>query len=360
MEQSYDTGQIMQLRQSWPMPSAPVPIVIVGCGGIVHDAHLPAYAKSGLPVAGLFDIDQGKAEQLADDFGIDCVYARLAEAIADTSVVFDLALPPDAVQETVAALPEGSVALIQKPLGRNFEDAREIVRTCRARHLTAAVNFQLRFSPMMLAVRDAIDHGMIGDITDLSIHLTLRQPWELWPFMANLEAVEVIMHSIHYLDWIRSVLGEPRGVYCHSVKHPDHPDLADARTSTILDYGHKARCCLSLNHTWKHAGPFQEAGVRIDGQNGAAYVKLGLLLNYPEGEPEEVHIKTEGTSWVSVPMSGRWFPDAFVGVMANLQRFAAGEDPTLHTAVDDAARTMALVEACWQSSRSGATPVPEL
>ncbi len=100
--------------------------------------------------------------------------------------------------------------------------------------------------------------------------------------------------------------------------------------------------------------------MRIDGQNGAAYVKLGLLLNYPEGEPEEVHVKTEGTGWTAVPMNGRWFPDAFVGVMSNLQRVAAGEDRHLHTSVEDAARTMALVEACWQSSQNGATPIPQL
>ncbi|MGI9435810.1 MAG: Gfo/Idh/MocA family protein [Geminicoccaceae bacterium] len=360
MTRSYDAEQIKQLRQSWPMPSAPRPIIVIGCGGIVHDAHLPAYAKSNLPVAGLFDIDQGKAKRLAEKFDIDRVYSSFADAIAEADAIFDLALPPEAVLETVSMLPEGSVVLIQKPLGRNFDDARKIVQVCRERRLIAAVNFQLRFSPMMLAVRDAIEQGMIGEITDVSIHLTLRQPWDLWPFMTKLEAVEVIMHSIHYLDWIRSVLGEPEGVYCQSVKHPDHPDLADARTSTILAYGGHTRCCLSLNHTWKHGGPYQEAGVRIDGQKGAAYVKLGLLLNYPEGEPEEVHIKAEGAAWTSVPMSGRWFPDAFIGVMSNLQRFVAGEDKHLHTAVEDAARTMALVEACWQSSRNGATPVQEL
>ena len=199
-------GQIKQLRQFWPLPSAPRPIVIIGCGGIVHDAHLPAYTKSNLPVAGLFDVDRDKAKELAKKFAIDGVYSSIVDAIAEPDAVFDLALPPEAVLETVSRLPEGSTVLIQKPLGRNFDESRRIVQVCRERRLTAAVNFQLRFSPMMLAIRDAIEQGMIGKITDLSIHLTLRQPWELWPFMAKLEAVEVIMHSIHYLglDQIRA------------------------------------------------------------------------------------------------------------------------------------------------------------
>jgi hypothetical protein len=44
--------------------------------------------------------------------------------------------------------------------------------------------------------------------------------------------------------------------------------------------------------------------------------------------------------------------------MSNLQRFVAGEDAVLLTGVDDAIRTMALVEACYASSAAGSTPVP--
>ena len=40
------------------------------------------------------------------------------------------------------------------------------------------------------------------------------------------------------------------------------------------------------------------------------------------------------------------------------QRFVAGEDTTLVGAVDDAVRTMALVEACYESSARGGTPIP--
>ena len=42
----------LDLAQSWPLPSNPRPIVVIGTGGIVNDTHLPAYSKSGLPLAG--------------------------------------------------------------------------------------------------------------------------------------------------------------------------------------------------------------------------------------------------------------------------------------------------------------------
>src|SRR5262245_22936275 len=46
-----------QLPQAWPRPSAPRPIVIVGAGAIVENAHLPAYRRLGFEVAGLFDLN---------------------------------------------------------------------------------------------------------------------------------------------------------------------------------------------------------------------------------------------------------------------------------------------------------------
>ena len=38
---------IKNFSQTWPMPSKRNPIIIIGTGGIVKDAHLPAYKKAG-------------------------------------------------------------------------------------------------------------------------------------------------------------------------------------------------------------------------------------------------------------------------------------------------------------------------
>jgi hypothetical protein len=58
-----------------------------------------------------------------------------------------------------------------------------------------------------------------------------------------------------------------------------------------------------------------------------------------------------------VPLRGSWFIEAFEGPMSNLQRVLAGEDASLVSPVDDAVNTMAIVEACYESSQRGAIPV---
>jgi predicted dehydrogenase len=352
-------SRLAGLRQQHDLPGSPRAIVFIGAGGIVNDAHMPAYRRARFPVAGVFDLDRARAEQTAKRWEIPRVFSSLRDAVSVGDAVFDLALPPAAVLETVEQLPDGAVALIQKPMGEDLADATRIREACRRKHVTAAVNFQLRFSPMMLAARDAIDRGLLGRIVELEVHVNCRMPWELWPFMESLRRMEIALHSIHYLDFIRSVLGEPRCVFARTVKHPAAAKLASSRTSAILDYGNDVRCCLSVNHHHAHGPKHQTSSMRIEGLRGAALITMGVNLDYPKGRPDALEIALDGSSeWHSIPLSGNWFPDAFVGTMSNLQRFAAGEDQRLITSVEDAWHTMALVEALYESDARGGTPLP--
>jgi predicted dehydrogenase len=345
------------LRQSWPAPTRPRPIVIIGAGGIVNDAHLPAYRKSKLPVAGIFDIDRARAQTTAAKFEIPCVFDSI-EQVIEQDAVFDIAVPPEFEGDVVAQLPKGATVLLQKPMGVDLADARRIHDLCRLRELTAAVNFQLRFAPMMLMARDAIDRGLLGELVDLEFHLNLRTPWELFPFLKKLKRCEILVHTVHHLDLVRSLLGEPRGAYARTVRHPSFPELASTKTAIILDYGDTVRSVLSINHNYEFGPKYEAADVTIQGTQGAIRISLGLLLNYPTGAPETFEIATRSMPWTNVPVHGKWFPDGFVGTMSNLQRFAAGEDEKLISHYDDAFKTMALVEACYASNASGATPIP--
>ena len=347
------------LRQWWPKPIQPRPIVIFGAGSIVGDAHLPAYKKGGFPVAGIYDPNAEKAAALAAQWNIRA-FASEAEALAVEGAIFDLATPPAAHAPILAKLPRGSFALIQKPMGSDLAGATEILRVCRERDIKAAVNFQLRFAPMMLALYDAVEKGYLGEVVDFDAWLALATPWGLWPFLKGLPRIEIAMHSIHYLDFIRGLLGNPQGVHAKTIGHPNH-DVAQTRTAAILDYGDRVRCVLSVNHDHDFGRKYQACEFRISGTKGAAYIKLGVNLDYPRGEPDEFWIRPEGgREWVEVKLEGAWFPDAFLNRMANLQRLASSEDEMLIGSVEDAWQTMALVEAAYQASAAPATPIAEL
>ena len=351
---------MLELQQSWPAPAQARPIVIFGAGSIVADAHLPAYRKAGLTVKGIYDPDQEKARKLASTW--DCTALQTVEqAITDEQVVFDLATPPAAHIDILAKLPVGSTALIQKPMGNNLEEASQILKVCTERRLTAAVNFQLRFAPMCLALKSAVDQGLLGTIVDFDAWLALDTPWHLWKFLEGLPRVEIALHSIHYFDLVRSLLGNPSGIHARTLGHPAS-QMSQTRTSAMLDYGDQVRCNLSINHNHAFGRKFQACEFRVCGTQGAAYMKLGVNLDYPAGEPDELWINSSEDvakpgEWQQVELAGEWFPDAFTGKMLQLQRYIAGEEPTLVSSVEDAWHTMALVEAAYVSSAAPMTPI---
>src|SRR5271155_6046166 len=276
-------ASIRDLRQSWPCPSAPRPIVVIGAGSIVRDAHLPVYKRLGFAVAGIFDVNSKAAHERAAAFAIPRVFESIDEAASMRNVVFDVAIPPQNIASVLERLPSGAAVLIQKPMGRDLDDARRIVAICRERRLSAAGNFQLRFAPNMLAVRDALERGVFGEVLDVEVRINLHTPWEYWAFLKGVPRLEILMHSIHYLDLIRSLFGEPRGVYCHGARHPRMPDYADTRTSIILDYGDTIRASLTLNHAHGFGSRLAVSELRVEGTAGAAIAKMGVNLNYPKG-----------------------------------------------------------------------------
>jgi predicted dehydrogenase len=344
-------------------PEAVRPITIIGAGGIVRDAHLPAYRLAGFPVHGICDLEPARAKNLADEYGIGRVYSSAAEALrhAPEDGVFDLATPPDAILTILNGMPEGAAVLMQKPMGRDIGEAREIRQVCRAKKLTAAVNFQLRFAPAMIEARRLIEHGAIGEVNEMDVRVAVHTPWELWGFLEALPRMEIPMHSIHYLDLIRSFLGEPRAVWAHTSKHPASPRLASSRSHVILDYGDWLRAAVSTNHGYRYGPQYQEAHVKWEGSEGAIRARLGLLMDYPKGAPDSFeYCKLETgrpAEWRSAQIEGSWFPHAFMGTMGSLMRYLEGSCAELPTSFEDAYRTMELAEAAYLSSDSGGTPV---
>src|SRR6187402_1146723 len=122
-------------------------IGIIGCGGIVSGAHLPAYTAAGLNVVAVYDIDADKAAEVAARFGVPTV-ADSAEALIATDGVdiVDIAVPPweqPAIVEVVAAA--GKHMLCQKPLALDYATALAEVETAEAAGVMLAVNQQMRW-----------------------------------------------------------------------------------------------------------------------------------------------------------------------------------------------------------------------
>lgn len=338
------------------LPNTPRPIAIIGAGGIVHDAHLPAYRKAGFEVAAIYDLEAEKSRSLADQFGIGTVCAGLDELIETArrkGCVYDVALPPAAILAVIGHIPDESGVLIQKPMGSDLSEARKILELCRKKRFTAGMNFQLRHAPYVQAAKQIIDRGIIGELHDVDVRMNVYTPWHLWDFLYTLPRVEIQVHSIHYIDMVRYFLGNPNRVLAKTTKHPNEKKLASSRSSIIMDYGDLIRANINVNHGHNFGLEKQESYFKFEGTEGAIIARVGVMLNYPEGLPDKfeyISLKGDSKVWTEIPLEGSWFPDAFVGPMAGLMCRMENPDYEFINSVEDAVHTMEAVEACYRSS----------
>tara|TARA_R110000764_G_scaffold94060_4_gene177770 strand:- start:14957 stop:16006 length:1050 start_codon:yes stop_codon:yes gene_type:complete len=345
----------MEITKSIVLPKKKRAIVIIGAGGIVNDAHLPAYKKAGFNVKAIYDINNEKAVQTAALYNIGLVCKDLNELIEfakNEDCIYDLALPASAILSVLNCLPEGSGVLIQKPMGDNLQEANKILELCRNKNLIAGINFQLRHAPYILGAKQIIEQGLIGDLHDIDVRINILMPWQLWGFLYKLPRMEILYNSIHYIDLIRYFFGNPKLVYAKTTKHPRFKELASTRSSIILDYGDLIRANINTNHGHGFGLKHQESYIKFEGTHGAIKIVMGLNLNYPDGMPDQFEFISlnDNIGWQTVAIKGSWFPDAFVGPMAGLMCKMEDSNFKYINSVEDAIYTMDVVEQCYQSS----------
>ena len=338
-------------------PQHRLPIAIIGAGGIVDGAHLPAYKKAGLEIVGITDLDNTRAQAVANRHGIPKVFENVDQLLAETNAkVIDIAVPaleqPNIFSKVIKS---GRHVLAQKPMAPTVEQGLAMAKEVAESGLIAGVNQQLRFDEGIAAAYKMVQLGWIGQITNFTIEVNLVTPWEMWPWAKDLERLEIMLHSIHYHDVVRWFLGDPEKVFCVAGRTPGQYPKGETRTISTYKYGQGVTALVHANHI--NSGEDNSALFRIDGDEGSIRGTLGLLYDYPDGRVDTLEvfssvIPTDG--WVPYPVTQRWFPDAFIGTMGSvLKAIATGSQ--VRSSVQDNVNTLKLVAALYESMESGET-----
>ena len=347
----------MDLAIHSPMPRRrDFRIGVLGSGFIVNDCHLVAYRKAGFRPVAIASRNRGHAEKVAERHGIGKVCDDYEQLLDDPSLeVLDVAVPPNAQGGLIHAACERKTVrgiLAQKPLGMNYAEAREIVRSCERAGITLAVNQNMRYDQSVRAAATLLQNGVIGEPVFATIDMRGIPHW--MPWQAELGWVTLRIMSIHHLDTFRYWFGDPERIFC-SVRPDPRTKFphTDGICSYVLEYANGLRC-VGIDDTW--TGPAREGAPadiqiewRIEGLNGLAIGNIGWCQD-PYTTPSTIRYATKGDKDFHCPRwSESWFPDAFIGTMAQLLvAIEQGTEPAI-TGRDNL-NTMALVEAGYRSA----------
>ena len=326
-------------------------IGIIGAGGIVAAAHLPAYERAKLPIHGITDLNLDRARELAEKHSIGKVYDSYLELLADPDIeVVDIAVPvSEQPKILLAALAAGKHVLAQKPLAPSVSEALDLLAAATKSGLVVGVNQQLRFDEGIAAAHRMVELGLVGEVTNFSITVNLDTPWELWDWAQAMPKLEIMVHSIHYHDVVRWFMGEPESVYAIAGRTPGQSPVGETRTISSYRFSGGASALVHANHV--NRGGDNSAEFRIDGSEGSIRGTLGLLYDYPNGRVDTLELNsrvlpTDG--WLPYPVTTRWIPDAFIGTMGSVLA-AISEGTPVRSDLADNVNTIRLVDALYRS-----------
>ncbi|MEQ1827669.1 MAG: Gfo/Idh/MocA family oxidoreductase [Pirellula sp.] len=333
----------------------------IGTGFIMADCHLVAYRKAGLNPVGLSGRNAQRVADVAARHSISRTYADYREMLSDPNVeVVDIAVPPDIQFEVVREVTSrrGSVRgiLAQKPLGVDYQQSLEIVEMCEAAGIVLAVNQNMRYDQSVRAMKCLLDQRLMGEPVLATIDMRAIPHWMPWQQRQGWVTLRIM--SIHHLDTFRYWFGDPVRIYASVRTDPRTQKKfshQDGICMYILEYESGLRAA-AWDDVW--AGPALEGCAsdtyirwRVEGTEGMARGTIGWP-EYPKPTPSTLDYTTIalGAQWIQPRWSEVWFPDAFVGPMAQL--LCALEN---HTAPEisgrDNLKTMALVEAAYRSAK---------
>lgn len=341
------------------VPDAPVrtrryAIGCIGAGMIMAECHLAAYKEAGFPVVAIASRTKANAEKVATRWQIPTVHDTPEALIEDSNVkILDLAFPPDQQPALIRhALKQRHVKAIlaQKPLALSLSEAIKLRDEAEAAGKILSVNQNMRYDQSMRVLKQVLDAGDLGQVVFAQIDMHAIPHWQ--PFLRNYDRLTLANMSVHHLDVLRFLFGEPDEITTLTRKDPRTAfDHRDGITVSTLRFA-SGVLALSLEDVW--SGPRQEGyrddqhiTWRVEGTEGVAKGSIG----WPTGAPSTfsyASAKATGGEWVTPQWQTMWFPHAFIGVMEQLQHAVeTGTAPALSVA--DNVRTMALVEAGYRS-----------
>ena len=188
---------------------------VVGTG-FIGPVHAEALFRLGITVKGILGSSPEKSQQTAKKLGLAVGYEDYQAILEDDEIDVIHITTPNKFHFDMAsrAMAAGKHVICEKPLAMTVAETSQLVDTANANpNLVAAVNYNIRFYPMVLHAHELVKRGVVGDI--YSVRGGYVQDWLLydtdwnWRLMpdegGDLRAVGDI--GTHWMDLIGFVTG---------------------------------------------------------------------------------------------------------------------------------------------------------
>lgn len=187
---------------------------IIGAGGISQCHAQALQTIEGAELIGFFDLNMAAAARVAEKYGVRA-YATLEEMLSDPAIEAVTVATPSGVhcESVEAAARAGKHVMCEKPLDITLERTDRMIRACAENHVLLSSVFQLRYSPEVLRLKQAVTSGRFGKMVLASIQMRWFRDKDYysvgWRGKKSLDGGGALMNQgIHLVDLLLFLNGD--------------------------------------------------------------------------------------------------------------------------------------------------------
>ncbi|HEX7120555.1 MAG TPA: Gfo/Idh/MocA family oxidoreductase [Longimicrobiales bacterium] len=286
-------------------------IAVIGCGRIGCRRAATAASHPGTRLIAVVDADRSRAEALAAKYGAAVEPDwRAAVGRGDVDAVV-VATPNGYLKEIgCAALGSGKHVLLEKPMGRNLAEARELAAAAGASGRVLKIGFNHRYHPGLARAIAVVRAGVIGRVVTIRARYGhgsrpgCESEWRADPELAG--GGELTDQGVHVADLVHACAGLPVHAVAFLQTAVWRIAPLEDNAHGLFRFGDGAVAQLHVSMTqWKNLFSFEvhgEAGsVTVEGLGGSYGTERLVLArrNRRGGAPEleEERYPGEDVSW---------------------------------------------------------------
>lgn len=176
--------------------------------GVWGEAHLEAYSNTpGARLVAICDVNKTVLDYRAGSYGPVFATTDYRELLAREEVEAVSVVTPDFLHReiAVAAIEAGKHVILEKPMATSVEDAEAIAAAAERAGVKVMVDFHNRWNPAMVAAKEAIVRGEMGELQMASIRLndTIYVPTKMLSWADASTVVWFLgSHSVDLARWL--------------------------------------------------------------------------------------------------------------------------------------------------------------
>lgn len=328
---------------------------IIGCGMIanIHGKAIQEISTEAL--GGVYDPDLERAQEFAARYSCR-VYQNIEEMLSDAELdIINICTPSKTHAElAIKAAHAGKHVIVEKPLAITIEDAKAVVCAQKESGVKISVISQLRFSPGVQALREAVLKEQLGKMIMGSLSMRYYRSEEYyqsggWRGRWSTDGGGALMNQgIHGLDILCYICGSVAAVHGF-YKTLSHDIEVEDTLCAILEFQNGALGTVEASTAVK---PGSARRIEIGGTQGSAVLTEDAITEWKTESP----LPDVGQSWY---MDAAKDPGALdmTGHLLQFKNMLSAIEGREKLLVDAAAgcRAVELVLGIYESARSGNT-----